>query len=59
VTEDEKKLVTDLIKAAWREGFQAARRYPNHPLPLVTVSWDGMSPSTDVHWSHRVRGYIG
>lgn len=59
MTDEEKLRTAELLKAAWREGFQAARHHPSHPLPDLAVRWEGESPKLDVKWRHQMRGYIG
>lgn len=47
------------LKAAWREGFNASRQWPNHSLPTLTVTWDHDTPKLVPNWKNGLPGYIG
>lgn len=47
------------LKAAWREGFQAARSWPNHQLPQLNITWDHDTATLTPVWKNGLPGYIG
>ena len=50
--------VAEAAKAAWIAGFQAARHYPSHPIPVLAVEWEGGTPRVVPTWSQQMRGWI-
>lgn len=59
MTEDEKLRIEQALKAAWEEGFRAARYWPNHPMPSLQVYWNGSTAEIHPVWSQRKAGYVG
>jgi hypothetical protein len=55
----EQHRAAEAAKAAWVAGFEAARHNPNHPLPDLTVRWEGSTPHVEPNWRRRMPGYIG
>lgn len=49
----------EMAKAAWISGFQAARHWPNHGLPELTVEWNGSLIRVIPNWQTMKRGWIG
>lgn len=62
MTETEQALVTAALKTAWYAGFSAARHYPNHAQPRLSVHWDGRTAEITPNWSAgqtNREGWIG
>jgi hypothetical protein len=58
----EKMLEAETLKAAWYEGFRAARHHPNHSQPILSVTWDGNNPTVMPNWKigqAQLPGWIG
>ena len=59
VTAEDLHRSAEAAKAAWVAGFQAARHWPNHGIPDLTVAWEGTTPRVVPHWDKKMKGWIG
>lgn len=50
MTEEEKVLEANRLKRIWYSGFDAARHYPNHTQPELSVVWSGEIPEVVPNW---------
>lgn len=50
MTAQEQALLEAALKHAWYAGFQAARHYPNHAQPRLSVHWDGSTADITPDW---------
>lgn len=56
---EERHVSAEAAKRAWIAGFTAARHWPNHPIPVLEVEWEGSTPRIVPRWQNKMRGYIG
>lgn len=59
VTDEERHRVGEAAKRAWIAGFQAARHWPNHPIPMLHVEWEGSTPRVVPDWNKRMKSWAG
>lgn len=59
MTPEERAHLEAALKAAWEDGFKAARHWPNHPIPELRVTWNGATAKVVPDWSQRKAGYVG
>lgn len=59
MTPEERTHLESALKAAWEDGFKAARHWPNHALPELRIVWNGATVKVVPDWSQRKAGYVG
>lgn len=59
INERRRSAAEETAKAAWISGFQAARHWPNHGLPELTVEWNGPTLRVVPDWQTMKRGWVG
>lgn len=59
MTEEERLRLAEAMRAAWREGFTASRHWPNHPMPILHITWKDDKATIEADWKQRVPGYLG
>lgn len=59
MTGEERHRAGEAAKRAWIAGFQAARHWPNHPIPVLEIEWETDLPRVVPRWQNKMRGWIG